>query len=202
MLVSMLNHEPKGENGVPALAAGVAAVPYRCAFGAPEPSCTLVVLPLAYQIIPAFATRFLCPNSVNLRAGPHPINAPYRPSKTPTPPAATLRRTPPPPAICERTRLRTRVRARCIPATLIPGLSPHPWRPLSAIGYRLFPPLPQTTSLQNRRNSQLTHCRRLLGGAGMCSPATAARMAVTVASTFWRNAVVIGTGSALRNGMA
>jgi hypothetical protein len=59
----------------------------------------------------------------------------------------------------------------------------------------------QTTSLQNRRNSQLTHGRRLAGAGGIRSPLTAARMASSAWRTFWRSAGVIEIISAVRSGM-
>lgn len=51
----------------------------------------------------------------------------------------------------------------------------------------------QTTSLQNRRNSQLTHGRRLAGASGIRSPTIAARMFPTVCRTFCRSAGVMET---------
>lgn len=61
--------------------------------------------------------------------------------------------------------------------------------------------LDHTTSLQNRRNSQLTQGLRRLGGGGVCSPSMAARMAWAACRAFSRSPRAMATGSALRSGM-
>jgi hypothetical protein len=54
------------------------------------------------------------------------------------------------------------------------------------------------TSLQNRRNSQLTHGRRERGGSGIASCSTISRIAATASCTSRRNRAVIATSSAFR----
>ena len=62
-------------------------------------------------------------------------------------------------------------------------------------------PAPQTTSLQKRRNSQVTHGPSLAGGMGITSPAMVAWIAAIVVSTFCRRLGVIGIASACRWGI-
>jgi len=59
-------------------------------------------------------------------------------------------------------------------------------------------PTPYPTSLQKRRNSQLTHGRRETGGSGIRSRSTISRIAATVSRTSCRNDGVNGISSARR----
>ena len=72
---------------------------------------------------------------------------------------------------------------------------------LFSILTRIEPPAgppPHTTSLQNRRNSQLTHGRRDRGGPGIASRSTISRIAVATSRTPLRSRSVSGTSSTFR----
>ncbi len=74
----------------------------------------------------------------------------------------------------------------------------------SLTSYSLLPtpyfllPTPYSTSLQNRRNSQLTQGFREEGGSGIRSCSTISRIAATVSRTSRRSAAVSSTSSARR----
>ncbi len=75
------------------------------------------------------------------------------------------------------------------PQALLPQPAPHP------------PTALHTTSLQKRRNSQISHFPRCTGGAGMCSVLMMALIPVSAALTCARNSAVNATSRARRAGM-